>query len=356
VVVWAEAARRACVPNPYPDGFYSGCVDPPLSGDGWRESYYAWEWGDALFVVLDPYLYTTERPFHNVVPSAGRGWNWTLGRDQYDWLFETVNGSERRWKFVLIHQLVGGVGQLNDFYGRGGIEAARFAVAGRPSFEWGGEDEWGIDHFAVERPGWPYGPIHELLVAADVTAVIFGHDHFYAYQELDGLVYLTVPQPHDHRYGYGGMGPGAYMFGTLLPNSGHVRVDVAPDRVVIDYVRSYLPGDGPNREVADRHVIMGEPVAAPAMPAALSLAAAPNPSSGQTVVRLAGLDKAEAMASELSLYDVAGRLVRTVAADAEGQFVWDQRDHRGRPVASGTYHGRLAHTGREYRVRLAVIR
>jgi hypothetical protein len=92
------------------------------------------------------------------------------------------------------------------------------------------------------------------------------------------------------------------------------------------------------------------------MPPALSLAAAPNPSSGQTVVQLTGLDKAAVTAAELSLYDVAGRLVRTVTADAEGQFVWDQRDRRGRPVASGTYHGRLAHAGREYRVRLAVVR
>lgn len=356
VVVWAEAGRRACVPNPYPDGFYSGCPDPPLSGDGWRESYYAWEWGDALFVVLDPYLHTTERPFHNPMPSQGRGWNWTLGREQYDWLFEAVNGSERRWKFVLIHQLIGGIGQVNDFYGRGGIEAAKFAVDGRPSFEWGGEDEWGCDDYAAQRPGWLHGSIHDLLVDADVTAVFFGHDHLYAYQELDGLVYLTVPQPHDFQYGYGGLEPGGYVHGTLLPNSGHVRVDVEPERVVIEYVRSYLPGDGPNREVADRHVIMGGPVAAPAASPVLGLSATPNPSSGQTVVQLVGLDKADAVAVELLLYDVAGRLVRTVPADAGGQFVWDQRDRQGRPVASGTYHGRLAHAGREYRVRVAVVR
>jgi hypothetical protein len=101
---------------------------------------------------------------------------------------------------------------------------------------------------------------------------------------------------------------------------------------------------------------MGEPVAAPAASPVLSLAAAPNPSNGQTVVQLAGLDKAEAVAVELSLYDVAGRLVRTVPADAGGQFVWDQRDRQGRPVASGTYQGRLAHAGREYRVRVAVVR
>lgn len=356
VPAWAEYARRACVPNPHPDGFYSGCPDPPLIGEGWRESYYAWEWGDALFVVLDPLWHTTVRPFHNDVPADGTGWNWTLGQAQYEWLHETLLSSERQWTFVFIHHLVGGIGHANDFYGRGGIEAASFAVTDNASFEWGGENEHGFDGYGEHRPGWQHGAIHDLLVAGGVDVVFFGHDHFYAYQELDGVVYLTAPQPHDHWYTFGGIVPGEYMHGTLLPNSGHVRVDVLPHQVVIEYVRAYLPGDGPNGEIADRQVIGEETTAATPPRAAPTLTAAPNPSSGQSVVHLRGGEKSAVAGAELHIHDVAGRLVRVVPAAADGRFIWDHRDGRGRRVASGAYQGRLIHGGTKLCVRLAVIR
>lgn len=207
---WAETARLANVPNPYPDGFYSGCPDAAQNGADLRESYYSWEWGDALFVVLAPYWYTLERPFHNQVPAMGGGWAWTLGQQQYDWLHQTLQDSERRWKIVLLHHLVGGIDHGNSAYGRGGIETAKHAVAGNPSFEWGGENDAGFSEFAARRPGFDHGPIHDMLLEGGVSVVITGHDHFYAHQELDGIVYLTVPQPQDRLYQTGGMQPGEY--------------------------------------------------------------------------------------------------------------------------------------------------
>ena len=35
----------------------------PLSSDHTIQDYYAWTWGDALFVVIDPYWYTTTKPY-----------------------------------------------------------------------------------------------------------------------------------------------------------------------------------------------------------------------------------------------------------------------------------------------------
>ena len=58
-------ARKKYFPNPVPDGFYSGNVDPlpeAIGGDTNHEDYYAWEWGDALFVVLDPFHYSMTWP------------------------------------------------------------------------------------------------------------------------------------------------------------------------------------------------------------------------------------------------------------------------------------------------------
>ena len=76
IAVWATTARKLYYPNPVPDDFYAGSTTVE-DFVGLRESYYAWEWGDALFVVLDPYWYTTRKPGKN-----GDGWNWTLGYQQ----------------------------------------------------------------------------------------------------------------------------------------------------------------------------------------------------------------------------------------------------------------------------------
>lgn len=44
--------RKRCFHNPRPDGFYSGnAAQDPV--DGLLENYYAWEWGDGLFIVAD---------------------------------------------------------------------------------------------------------------------------------------------------------------------------------------------------------------------------------------------------------------------------------------------------------------
>lgn len=57
IAVWATKARKALYPNPLPNGFFSGSTDDcPFVGR--RENYYSWVWGNALFIVLDPYWYT----------------------------------------------------------------------------------------------------------------------------------------------------------------------------------------------------------------------------------------------------------------------------------------------------------
>ncbi|MBF0101312.1 MAG: hypothetical protein HQK77_10430, partial [Desulfobacterales bacterium] len=55
--VWAKNAQKIYYPNPIPDSFYTGCTlqDPALIENQLPENYYAFEWGDALFVILDAY-------------------------------------------------------------------------------------------------------------------------------------------------------------------------------------------------------------------------------------------------------------------------------------------------------------
>jgi hypothetical protein len=85
-----------------------------------------------------------------------------------------------------------------------------------------------------------------MLVDAGTSVVFHGHDHFFAKQDLDGIVYQEVPQPSHARSGntrnaeeYG------YLSGEFQPSSGFVRVRVAPEGVRIDYVRTYLDGKEP---------------------------------------------------------------------------------------------------------------
>jgi hypothetical protein len=112
--------------------------------------------------------------------------------------------------------------------------------------------------FAQNRPGWP-APIHDLLKNIHVSIVFHGHDHLYAKQDLDGIVYQEVPQPGcpgDGRIPRSAAEYG-YAAGTVLGSSGHMRVAVSPENVKADYVRSILPKDeaGPlkNGAVADRY-------------------------------------------------------------------------------------------------------
>ncbi len=222
LAAWSRGMRTRFFANPMPDGFYAGNATPH-PGVGPLENYYAWSWGDALFVVLDPNW--TSLPTH-----GGRlPWNMTLGDAQHAWLTRTLRASPARFKFLFIHQLTGSYHPS----GRGGAEAARY-------HEWGGRDLDGRDGFSAHRPGWDL-PIHRLLVATGVTAVFHGHDHFYARQELDGIIYQLVPQPAHRNERTQSADEYGYREGTFVPNAGYLRVRVTPDQATVEYVRSATP-------------------------------------------------------------------------------------------------------------------
>ena len=249
---WSYAMRTARFPAPevVPNGMYSGRT--ALEG-GVGANYYAFEWGDALVVVLDPFWSTTERirggsgggsqrgggpggggagagPKEPLKPVDG-SWASTLGREQYDWLDRTLAGSKARHKFVFIHHLVGGMGGAES---RGGAESV-------PFFEWGGKNADGSDGFAEHRPGWPM-PIHQLLVKRGVSAVFHGHDHLYVHGQRDGIHYQEVPQPGNLAGGTRSAEEYGYASGTILGSPGHVRVRVGPAAATVEFVRTAIAG------------------------------------------------------------------------------------------------------------------
>lgn len=181
-----------------------------------EKNYYSFEKNNALFIILDPYTYTTKKPNED-------GWQWTLGETQYNWLEATLEKSKAKYKFVFIHQLVGG-----DNQGRGGIEYARL-------YEWGGYNADGSYGFDSKRPNWGK-PIHQLLTDHKVNIVFKGHDHFYAKQELDSIIYQTVPQPSHAGNKIDTAGEYGYQAGTIIGGSGFIKVSIGSQSAKIEFI------------------------------------------------------------------------------------------------------------------------
>ncbi len=218
--VMASNTRKLYYPNPFPNSFYSGDTKAE-NYVGLRGNYYAWEWGNALFVVLDPFWYTTVKP----------GWGWTLGVEQYNWFKSVLTTSKATYKFVFCHNLVGGNG--ND--ARGGTEFANL-------FEMGGyntDGTWGFDTF---RPGWGK-PIHTLMKENNVTIFFHGHDHFYGKQDKDGVVYQEVPQPSNRSLTNISATDYGYVEGVLMPGRGYIKVTVSGIDAKVEYIGTYLPSE-----------------------------------------------------------------------------------------------------------------
>lgn len=221
VAVWAQTSRNSYFPQPAPDSFYSGDKQP-VDSIGLLRDYYAFTWGDALLVVIDPYWHSSETVDNQF--GAGHSpkdkrdvWNVTLGDDQYQWFKQTLETSKSKYKFVFTHHVNG--------TGRGGIEVA-------------GGGEWGDSkNLSAHRPGWTK-TIQQLMADNHVTIFFQGHDHLFAHQELDGVIYQTLPEPANPFYTT--ENADAYQSGDKFPNSGHVRVTVSDAKVKVDYIRSYL--------------------------------------------------------------------------------------------------------------------
>ena len=84
------------------------------------------------------------------------------------------------------------------------------------------------------------------MVRHGVTIFFQGHDHLFARQSRDGIVYQEVPMPADQ--GYVAYNEDRYRSGVKLPNSGHLQVTVSPEQVKVDYVRCFLPKDETQRQ------------------------------------------------------------------------------------------------------------
>ena len=87
----------------------------------------------------------------------------------------TLETSDHKFKFVLLHYLVGGLNNET----RGAKSIAHL-------YEWGGHNADGVNEWRAMRPGW------EISLLVKNIVVFHGHDHLYAKEELDGVIYQEV--------------------------------------------------------------------------------------------------------------------------------------------------------------------
>jgi hypothetical protein len=189
--------RMLYMPGPLPTTY-------PQSGSP-AQDYYAFTWGDALFVVLNVMSYTPKP--HLLSTGEGAPDDWTLGAEQLDWLSRTLAGATSKWRFLFIHHAVGGAaGDPEDSaYGRGGGQAAYVGEQAK---------------------------VHQLMLDHGVQIFFYGHDHVFTDMTVDGIHYSEP-----------GNAGAIWMFSSSLTGyqqswlePGWARIDVRPDTVQVDFV------------------------------------------------------------------------------------------------------------------------
>ena len=75
------------------------------------------------------------------------------------------------------------------------------------------------------------------MIDNGVSAFFHGHDHQYAYEARDGLVYLSMPQPNS-TLNFAYYRESDPYTERVLANPGYLRVTIAPDLATVEYVTS----------------------------------------------------------------------------------------------------------------------
>jgi hypothetical protein len=184
-------------PNPGPETY--------PEGGSVNQDYYAFTWGDALFIVLNVMTYTPGCHLLNTYPGSPD--DWTLGEAQLEWLRGTLESATSKWRFTFIHHTVGGQAgnDVDSAYGRGGGQAAY------------------IGEQAL---------IHQLLLDHGVQIFFYGHDHVFTDMVVDGVHY-TLPGSAGAPWKFTTEETGYTEF---WEDSGFARLDVSPDAVRVAFV------------------------------------------------------------------------------------------------------------------------
>ncbi|HWP05746.1 MAG TPA: hypothetical protein VNN72_08395, partial [Polyangiaceae bacterium] len=193
----SRSQRLIYEPNP-------GAETYPEGGSP-NQDYYAFTWGDALFIVLNVMTYTPGCHLLDTYP--GLPDDWTLGDAQLTWLRTTLQNATSKWRFTFIHHTVGGKAgnDVDSAYGRGGGQAAY------------------VGEQAI---------IHQMLLDYGVQIFFYAHDHVFTDMTVDGVHY-TLPGSAGAPWKFT---PDETGYGDYWSDSGFARLDVTPDTVDVSFI------------------------------------------------------------------------------------------------------------------------
>ena len=196
------AVRQALLPGP-------NHLTYPQGGSA-REDYYAFSWGDALFVILN--IQTYSKPAHpdalpRLMADVNQISEWTLGEKQMAWFATTLKNATERFRFVCMHHPAGGnAGDgVNTLYGRGGARARNSGEQAR---------------------------IHSLMKKHQVQIFFYGHDHVFVDDVADGIHY-ALPGSCGAPWKFTKEETG---YDRFWPDSGHAQLDVTPEQATVSFI------------------------------------------------------------------------------------------------------------------------
>lgn len=238
--------------------------------------------------------------------------NYAPGSAQYEWIRNDLMTATRPWRFVVLHE---------PGWSAGGSHPNNVAV-----------QDW----------------LQPLFAQYGVSIVFGGHNHYYARAVVGGVQHLTT----------GGGGAPLY---EPVPTSENVVVAAKSYqycRITIDGPRlGFASVNGTT--VLDTFTIekVSAVETAPVAASLRLLQIQPNPFNPSTTIRF---ELPAAGQARLAVYDVAGRLIRTLIDEnrptGANEAVWDGCDETGRSMPSGTYFARLASAGRSETSRMSLVR
>jgi hypothetical protein len=187
------------------------------------------------------------------------------------------------------------------------------------------------------------------MVQNKVNILFQGHDHLFAAEQRDGLVYQEVGMPSDSTYMIGYLANADAYTGVTLNGTGHMRVTVSPESTKVDYVSAYLPRDTNathrNGSVVHTYTVMPKTTSVEnvtRIPSKFVLEQNyPNPFNPSTVIRY---QLKESGLVSLKVYSVLGEEVATLVNE------WLQSGShetifRAADLPSGVYYYQLKAPG-----------
>lgn len=194
--------RQALLPAPNHQTYPQGGSE--------RQDYYAFSWGDALYIILNVQTYSLPSdPDHlpSLMADVNQISEWTLGDKQMAWFEQTLKNATERYRFVCIHHTAGGNAgdALNTNYGRGGPRAVGTGEQVK---------------------------IHALMKKHKVQIFFYGHDHVFVDEVVDGIHY-TLPGSCGAPWKFTKEETG---YDRFWPDSGHATLEITPEKATVKFI------------------------------------------------------------------------------------------------------------------------